>query len=131
MAPARSSSVATARVECRIAALASALAVFAEECDDGPEPALPVFAGDTRRDPLMDGSEPQYTPSPGEAQLSARAVIAGCITGSVVACTNIYIGLKIGWTFGASIIAAVLSFAMFAVLGRRLTVLETNIAQTA
>jgi putative OPT family oligopeptide transporter len=79
----------------------------------------------------MDGSEPQYTPSPGEAQLTTRAIIAGCITGGVVACTNIYIGLKIGWSFGASIIAAVLSFAVFAVVGRRLTVLETNIAQTA
>lgn len=79
----------------------------------------------------MDGSEPQYTPSPGEAQLTARAIIAGCITGGVVACTNVYIGLKIGWSFGASIIAAVLSFAVFAVIGRRLTVLETNIAQTA
>jgi uncharacterized oligopeptide transporter (OPT) family protein len=58
-------------------------------------------------------------------------MIAGCITGSVVACTNIYIGLKIGWSFGASIIAAVLSYALFAVIGRRLSVLETNIAQTA
>jgi uncharacterized oligopeptide transporter (OPT) family protein len=77
-----------------------------------------------------DESEPQYTPAPGEAQLTARAVIAGCIAGSVVACTNVYIGLKIGWSFGGSIIAAVLSYAVFAVIGRRLSVLETNIAQT-
>ena len=37
-----------------------------------------------------------YKPLPGEAQLTARAVIAGCLIGSVVSCTNIYIGLKIG-----------------------------------
>src|SRR5688572_22627120 len=79
----------------------------------------------------MDDSGPQYTPTPSEAQMTARAVIAGCITGGIVACTNIYIGLKIGWSFGASIIAAVLSYAAFAVISRRLSVLETNIAQTA
>lgn len=74
--------------------------------------------------------ERQYSPQPGEAQLTMRAILAGCLTGSVVACTNIYIGLKIGWSFGASIIAAVLSFAFFAILNRRLSVMETNIAQT-
>lgn len=75
--------------------------------------------------------EPQYVPAYQEAQLTARALIAGSLTGGVVACTNIYIGLKIGWSFGASIIAAVLSYAVFAAIGRRLSVLETNIAQTA
>ena len=71
-----------------------------------------------------------YKPLPGEAQLTARAVLAGCLIGSVVSCTNIYIGLKIGWSFGASIITAVLGFALFAVIGKRLSVLETNTAQT-
>jgi uncharacterized oligopeptide transporter (OPT) family protein len=71
-----------------------------------------------------------YKPFPGEAQLTARAVLAGCLIGSVVSCTNIYIGLKIGWSFGASIITAVLGFALFAVIGKRLSVLETNTAQT-
>lgn len=79
----------------------------------------------------MDESGPQYTPTPSEAQMTARAAVAGCIIGGIVACTNIYIGLKIGWSFGASIIAAVLSYAVFAILDRRLSVLETNIAQTA
>jgi uncharacterized oligopeptide transporter (OPT) family protein len=73
----------------------------------------------------------KYTPAVGEAQLTPRALIAGCAVGSIVACTNIYIGLKIGWTFGASIVSAVLAFALFAVLGKRLSVLETNITQTA
>lgn len=83
--------------------------------------------------PLEGASHPdqKYVPKPGEAQLTARALIVGCIVGSVVACSNIYIGLKIGWTFGASIVSAVLGFALFNVLGRKLTVLETNITQTA
>jgi uncharacterized oligopeptide transporter (OPT) family protein len=79
----------------------------------------------------MDHSEQQYEPLPGEAQLTVRAIVAGCLTGSVVACTNTYLGLKIGWSFGGSIIAAVLSYSAFALAGRRLSVLETNIAQTA
>ena len=29
-----------------------------------------------------------YKPLPGEAQLTARAVLAGCLIGSVVSCTN-------------------------------------------
>ena len=72
-----------------------------------------------------------YIPEPDEAQLTFRAVAVGCIVGSVVACTNIYIGLKIGWTFGASIISAVLGYAAFTLSSKRLTILETNISQTA
>jgi uncharacterized oligopeptide transporter (OPT) family protein len=79
----------------------------------------------------MDDSEIKYTPQPGEAQLTWRAVIAGCLTGSIVACTNISVGLKVGWSFGASIISAVLSYSIFAATKRPLTVLETNIAQSA
>lgn len=80
---------------------------------------------------LPEESDVKYTPQPGERQLTLRALIAGCLVGSVVSCTNIYIGLKIGWTFGASIIAAVLSYSIFAMFNRHLSVLETNIAQTA
>ncbi len=76
-------------------------------------------------------SEQLYFPEPSERQLTARAVIVGCLVGSIVSCTNIYIGLKIGWAFGASIISAVLGFSIFSLLNRKLSVLETNIAQTS
>jgi uncharacterized oligopeptide transporter (OPT) family protein len=88
-------------------------------------------------EPIMDDttkepeSEIKYTPEPGEAQLTWRAVIVGSLMGSIVACTNIYVGLKIGWSFGASIISAVLSYSLFAAFNSRLSVLETNIAQAA
>lgn len=81
--------------------------------------------------PNQDSADIEYLPVPGEAQLTARAVWVGCLVGSVVSCTNIYIGLKIGWTFGASIISAVLGYSLFTLRGQRLTVLETNISQTA
>ena len=86
-----------------------------------------------REDPISrkNPDERLYTPEPNEAQLTLRAVLVGCLVGSVVSCTNIYIGLKIGWSFGASIISAVLGFSAFAVVGKRLSVLETNTAQTA
>ncbi|MBP46932.1 MAG: hypothetical protein CMH53_03255, partial [Myxococcales bacterium] len=77
------------------------------------------------------GSERLYHPEADERQFTWRAVLVGCLVGSVVSCTNIYIGLKIGWTFGASIISAVLGFAVFRAVGAQLTVLETNITQTA
>ncbi|MCA8984400.1 MAG: OPT/YSL family transporter [Planctomycetaceae bacterium] len=80
--------------------------------------------------------EPLYRPDRQERQLTVRAVLTGCLIGSVVSCTNIYVGLKIGWSFGASIISAVLAFSLFNVLENlfgtdRLSVLETNIAQTS
>lgn len=79
----------------------------------------------------MEDSDVKYTPLPGELQLTWRAVIVGSLMGSIVACTNIYVGLKIGWAFGASIISAVLSYSLFAAFNRRLSVLETNIAQAS
>ncbi|MHC4413700.1 MAG: OPT family oligopeptide transporter [Planctomycetota bacterium] len=77
------------------------------------------------------GLEQLYQPPPDERQLSIRAVAAGCLLGGVVSCTNIYMGLKIGWSEGGSLIAAILGFALFAAMRRALSVLECNITQTA
>ncbi|MBU0507432.1 OPT/YSL family transporter [bacterium] len=61
-------------------------------------------------------STPPKTPVQAEPQfseLTLRAVLSGLIVGSLIGASNICIGLKIGWTFGASITAAVISFALF------------------
>ena len=71
-----------------------------------------------------------YEPEPGEAQLSFRAVLTGCVLGAVVAAMNISLGLKIGWSLGGSLIAAILGYTFWMPF-KRLSVLETNIAQTA
>lgn len=76
-----------------------------------------------------------YDPIPGELQLTVRAVITGCIIGGMVGAMNISLGLQIGWSFSASIISAVLGFAIWATLTsafnlRPMGVLETNITQT-
>lgn len=83
--------------------------------------------------PAPVASEQLYTPAPGERQLTARALVVACVIGTLIATINVYFGLKAGWTFGGSILAAILAYAAFAVLRPRtpFTVLETNIAQTA
>ncbi|MCP4447695.1 MAG: OPT family oligopeptide transporter [Myxococcales bacterium] len=72
-----------------------------------------------------------YTPKPGEAQLTPRAVILGCFIGGLVSAMNISFGLKIGWTVGGSLMAAILGYAAFSIFtSKDPTVLETNICQT-
>jgi OPT family oligopeptide transporter len=61
-----------------------------------------------------------------QSELTPRAVIAGLFVGCLIGASNICIGLKIGWTFGASITAAVISFAIFRALGNALSRPYTN-----
>jgi len=78
-----------------------------------------------------DAPERLYTPAPGERQLTVRAVVFGCLLGGLVSAMNISFGLKIGWTVGGSLMAAILGYAAFNIFARvKPTVLETNIAQT-
>ena len=78
-------------------------------------------------------SDQIYTPRPNERQFTARAVVIGCLIGGIVSAMNIYFGLRTGWGFGGSLIAAILSYSFFHVLSTKeeFGVLETNIAQTA
>lgn len=91
----------------------------------------------TEPDPMSTSAasveERIHSPAPGELQLTARALIAGCLIGAVIATINMFFGLKTGWSVGGSILAAILAYATFATLrpARPFTVLETNISQTA
>ena len=51
-----------------------------------------------------------------KSELTVRAVVSGLLVGCLIGASNVTIGLKIGWTFGASITAAVLSFAIWRAL---------------
>ncbi|HVP15627.1 MAG TPA: OPT family oligopeptide transporter [Terriglobales bacterium] len=46
-------------------------------------------------------------------QLTARAVVMGALLGAVMALTNLYVGLRIGWTSGVAITACILSYAIW------------------
>jgi OPT family oligopeptide transporter len=73
----------------------------------------------------------------GEAQLTVRAAVTGMVLGGLLSASNLYIGLKIGWSFGMSITSSVIAFAIFGALSavfpsvKPLSMLENNTAQTA
>ncbi|KAF2146337.1 uncharacterized protein K452DRAFT_109136 [Aplosporella prunicola CBS 121167] len=74
--------------------------------------------------------------------LTIRAVVMGCICGALVNASNVYLGLKTGWTFTANLFGAILGFAVikffstafaenFPILGGGFGPKENNIIQTA
>lgn len=65
--------------------------------------------------------------------LTFRSAIAGIVFGAVFGSANAYLGLRVGLTISTSIPLAVMSVALFRVLGkigRPSNILEANIAQT-
>ena len=64
------------------------------------------------------------------AEFTLKAVLCGLFFGVLFGAANAYLGLKAGLTVSTSIPIAVLSVAVFRVLGRGGTVLEANMAQT-
>jgi putative OPT family oligopeptide transporter len=69
-------------------------------------------------------------------QLTWRAVLMGIVLGGVLSTTNIYIGLKAGWSFGVVITASILSFSIWQLLLKLriartpMTILENNCMQS-
>ncbi|MBL9127599.1 MAG: OPT/YSL family transporter [Verrucomicrobiales bacterium] len=99
----------------------------------------------------MTGQPPEYAPARSESesrdehwlrhvyqgdrvpQLTLRAVLMGAFLGTLMAASNLYTTLKLGWSFGVVVTAAVLSFALWNVVrvlsgGRvgAMSVLENN-----
>jgi hypothetical protein len=63
---------------------------------------------------VWDGNP--FPPIPGVSeyetrQLTVRSLVFGALIGCVAAASNVYLGLMIGWGFGAGMIAAMLGFA--------------------
>ena len=73
---------------------------------------------------------------PDAPQLTARAVLAGMLLGGFMSLSNLYTALKLGWSFGVSITAGVLAWAIFALLlkvgvvRRAFGILENNAMQS-
>ena len=53
-----------------------------------------------------------------EQQITFRALFVGCMLGAIVSASNLYLGLKTGWTFGASLFGSILGFAILKPLSR-------------
>lgn len=69
------------------------------------------------------------------AQLTLRSGLTGALLGSVLSLTNLYIGIRTGWTLGVGITSVILSFAVFKLLSRvrvssEMTILENNAMQS-
>ncbi len=68
-------------------------------------------------------------------QLTVRSALTGMFLGGALCLTNLYVGIRTGWTLGVGISSVILSFAMFKILsklrlGREMTLLENNAMQS-
>lgn len=70
-------------------------------------------------------------------QLTMRALIMGMLLGGFMSLSNVYIGLKAGWSMGVAITSCILAFAIFAALHRAFpkqfpafSILENNAMQS-
>src|SRR5690349_10213199 len=67
-------------------------------------------------------------------QLTLRSVLTGMVLGGVMALSNLYVGMKTGWSLGVTITASILAYALFSTLQRvvprlrenEFTILENN-----
>ncbi len=71
-------------------------------------------------------------------QLTKRAVIMGMMLGAIMVCSNVYVGLKAGWSMGVAITSCILAYTAFATLHKlfpkqfpEFTILENNAMQSA
>ncbi len=68
-------------------------------------------------------------------QLTLRAGVTGMFLGAMLSVTNLYVGIKTGWTLGVGLTSVIVSFAAFKILaglglGKEMTVLENNAMQS-
>lgn len=63
---------------------------------------------------LIDG--PDDLPDEPKRIITIRAVVLGCMCGAAVNASNIYLGLKTGWTFGALLLGSVGVLALSALV---------------
>ena len=71
-------------------------------------------------------------------QLTLRAMIMGMLLGMIMACSNVYVSLKVGWSLGVAITSCILAYTAFATLHKLLprlfppfSILENNAMQSA
>ncbi len=82
----------------------------------------------------MSEHQPYVSAEKSLRDFTFRAVLAGVLFGAIFGSANAYLGLKVGLTISTSIPLAVMSVALFKIVGRVFrptNILECNIAQTA
>lgn len=111
-----------------------------------------TYVGEMEETDLKEGLEEELEQDPfkpfdnlpeeRQSIVTIRAMLIGVVCGALVNASNVYLGLKTGWTFGASLFGAIIGFAVLKPLGRALPAnfpilggdfgpRENNIVQTA
>src|SRR5215469_10125156 len=72
---------------------------------------------------------PELPLPPMPRELTVRGLVLGSVLGVLFAASSVYLSVKVGLTVSASIPVAVLSIAVFRVLGRQ-SILENCMVQT-
>lgn len=76
------------------------------------------YSEDIHADPFVPFDD---LPNECKRIITIRAMFIGCICGALVGASNIYLGLKTGWTFGASLFGAIVGFAVLKPLSKALS----------
>ncbi|HVP66828.1 MAG TPA: OPT family oligopeptide transporter [Anaeromyxobacteraceae bacterium] len=68
-------------------------------------------------------------------QLTLRSALTGMLLGGVLSLTNLYVGIRTGWTLGVGITSVILAYSIFKLfdrigLGSEMTILENNAMQS-
>lgn len=68
-------------------------------------------------------------------QLTLRSGLTGMLLGGVLSLTNLYVGMKTGWTLGVGITSVILAFSLFKIMSKvglanEFTILENNCMQS-
>ena len=68
-------------------------------------------------------------------QLNLRSALTGMVLGGLLSLTNLYVGIKTGWTLGVGLTSVILSFSIFKMvsklkIGSEMSVLENNAMQS-
>ncbi|KAF9271155.1 hypothetical protein BGZ74_006426, partial [Mortierella antarctica] len=82
------------------------------EYADLPEKSTPLDGVDSNID--LSEEQDEFIDEP--RQLTVRAVLVGSILGLVVAASNMYTGLKAGWSFGAALWGSIFGFLLLKLL---------------
>jgi uncharacterized oligopeptide transporter (OPT) family protein len=78
-----------------------------------PLPSSPLNRPPSTRPFPIDPAVPEE-----DHQLTVRAVLVGCVLGAIVGASNIYLGLKTGFTFGPQLFGAIFGYAILKPLSR-------------
>ncbi|KAJ1568664.1 hypothetical protein HK405_015446 [Cladochytrium tenue] len=81
-----------------------------------PSPSIDGRPGSAGADSEEDEVEHHHYDSP--HAFTIRAVLVGCLLGSVISASNMYLGLTVGWHFGGALFGSIVGFAILKPLSR-------------